>query len=91
MLETTSRPERRVKIRASLVLFSVSSRPKPCLENSVAAPATSLNADPVFFATSNNWSPNFLIPEEDVFNTTLMSVRAFSTSIVEATNAVKDF
>ena len=54
VLETTSRPERRVKIRASLVLLSVSSSPKPCLENSVAAPAASLNEEPVFFATSNN-------------------------------------
>ena len=42
--DAASSPDIRVKIKASFVLFKVSSIPKPCLANSFAASATTEKA-----------------------------------------------
>ena len=77
-----SNPERRIKIIASFVLWRVFSTPKPCLENSVAASATSLNDLPVFDATWKRSLPNlikffWLLPR-----ITFISANFFSTLTV---------
>ena len=81
-------PDRRVKTMASFKRFKVSAAVKPCRENSVAASLTSLNACPVFLATSKRSLPNFcrllLVNLKILFN----SVRFLFSSILSFTKAL---
>ena len=83
------KPERRVKISASWVLFKVSATPRPWRESSVAAVATVANEFPVLFAISNKPFPNWPRLLSLRFNITLISWSAFSTSIVALTVSLK--
>ena len=74
---TESMPDNLVNIIASAILCKVSSALKPCLANSVAAAAISLNEDAVFLATSNNAPPKLCKADSDMFIITLISFNAF--------------
>ena len=87
-LDFASNPLNLVKINAAFVLFIVSSTPKPCLESSVAASATTEKDWAVFFATEKREPLNFCKSLVDKFNSTFISARLFSTSIVELTKDV---
>ena len=80
---TVSIPESLARTRASFVLLRVFSRPRPCLENSVAASAAALKLCPVLAAILKSCEPNFCKFPELAPNTTLMSFNCFSTSIVD--------